>query len=314
MIKNFLENTVRNRNFRGFTLIEVLVALSIFATLGMLAMTVFVNVTRTQARVALDYALNEDSKFVVQKLRQEIEANAIDYEEYFNKVITSDASLKPNEYGKLQGCYATQFFNPGVTGSGNPDVLGNLCGGADQDSKPEDKPNCTIFKPSIDINTGMNPYEGKATVVNTDASAFCANNIVSATSLRQCTGAGLNALEELYLISADGQNKTIFARRKVREVNVVSEYGIGVLKLTGQDENGNGVFEKFTGCDADGFCCADGFDCQLNGTDKLEDTLTKYFDNESELNKGFVSILPLKSNITKLAVFILPEEGPNKEF
>jgi prepilin-type N-terminal cleavage/methylation domain-containing protein len=44
---------------RGLTLVEILVAVSLFSTVGLMALTVFINITRIQGRLSLENAISE---------------------------------------------------------------------------------------------------------------------------------------------------------------------------------------------------------------------------------------------------------------
>ena len=76
---------------KGFTLVEVILATSIFALVAIIGVIIFVNVTRIQRRIALENSLYEDGRFMMERLAREIRYNTIDYEEYYNKLVEYDA-------------------------------------------------------------------------------------------------------------------------------------------------------------------------------------------------------------------------------
>ena len=231
---------------KAFTLIEVLVAASVFATVGLLSLLVFVNVLKIQTRVDLENALYEDGRFMMERLTREIKNNAIDYEEYFNKNFKTSGNK--NTYGKIYGCYSSQFYNPGVTTSGASDTLGALCG--NPTTELSTSPNCkAIFKPSLDINTGVNPYTGRSGFVSSDVSAFCAKSSSPFNDTnRQCAGiTTFNPQEELYLIDEMGKEKTFFARKRIRIASGSNpdEYALSTIKLSGEDSNTDAITDKW---------------------------------------------------------------------
>jgi len=312
------------RNFRfkkrGFTLVEVLLATGIFSVVGMLAMTAYINITRIQSRINLENAIYEDGRFMMDRLARSVRDGAIDYEEYFNKNFNS-ADGKPWPYGHTQGCYSLQFYNPGIKTNRAVDTvgLGAVCGNP-PDGNPVDNPGCTIFKPSLDINTGKNPFVGRSGTSESDASAFCADSFTTILGgnygqrIQTCTpGAEFYPTQELYLIDKAGKKKTIFARRKIQTSPDV--YGLGMIQLEGEDGDSDGVFEKWENCAAGTkkFCCADGYDCALSDNDTLETTLASYTAAE-KLYKGFVPVSPLRSTITRLNFIVTPIEDPRKAF
>jgi prepilin-type N-terminal cleavage/methylation domain-containing protein len=313
------------RNFRvkptGFTLIEVLIATSIFTVVSLLAMTAYINITRIQSRINLENAIYEDGRFMMDRLTRDVRENAVDYEEYFNKNFHA-ASGQAWPYGHTYGCYSLQFYNPGINSSRAVDShgLGALCG-FPVDGDPAANPGCTIFKPSFDINTGKNPFVGRAgTPAETEASAFCASNFTYVLKsysnlIKTCSpGQEFYPQQELYLIDKNGKKKTIFARRKIATSPDV--YALGMVQLNGEDSDSDGIFDKWENCSggANKFCCASGFDCTLtNGSDSLETTLATY-TLPTQLYKGFIPVSPLRSTITRLNFIITPIEDPHKAF
>lgn len=303
----------------GFTLIEVLVAVSLFATVGMLALTVFVNITRIQSQLAMENAIYEDARFMMERISREIRGNAINYEEYYNKAFPA------NQYGQLYGCYAAQFYNPGVGNFKAPvnltDVPGTL-GAQCNDGTLYTGQECVVFKPSIDLNTGTFPYKGAlpaATPTQADSNAFCPKYPAAseATLGATCTPTTTNVKSELYLIDRSGTVETILGRKKVASTPS-NQYSLAMVQKTGQDTNNDGVAETWKGCAGNAFCCSGGYDCPALISPgitltKLEDSLA--FDSTgSGIYTGFVPISPLRSNVTRLDFQIIPGEDPRKAF
>jgi type II secretory pathway pseudopilin PulG len=309
MIRNWLK-----RGQEGQTLIELLVAIGLFATVSLLALQVFVNVTRIQGRIALENAIYEDSRFMMERITRAIRNNAIDYDEYFNKGLDS-----ANQYGDLYGCYAAQFYNPG-TGkpvtpkdpshlNDTPGMLGALC---NDDAAYQGQDNCVVYKPSVDLNTGVFPYTGypNNTTTKDSSNAFCPkiyNGACTVNSAQQ-------SVQELYLIDKDGKIKSIFAKKKIKNFGSgKDEYALGFLKLAGKDSNNDGITEQWRNCGgAKTFCCASGFDCK--DSDKVG-TLENTLDGVANgIYTGFVPISPLRSNVADLRFTISPTEDPRKAF
>jgi prepilin-type N-terminal cleavage/methylation domain-containing protein len=219
MIRKFWKHSQR-----GLTIIELLVAISLFATVSLLALNVFVNITRMQGRIVLENAIYEDARFMMERMARAIRNNTLDYEEYFNKSIDQE-----NQFGDLQGCYAAQFYNPGEGISispfndpthltDKPGELGALC----NDDKVYNGQDCVVYKPSVDLNTGNFPYIGYSTAANsktnTDKSnAFCP--LIYGGTVVGCDGIENSYnLDQLYLIDKDGRSKTVFAQKKIKNL------------------------------------------------------------------------------------------------
>lgn len=292
---------------KGLTIVELLVAISIFTVVGLMAVNIFVNITRIQGRLSLENAIYEDGRFMMERISRSIRNNAIDYEEYFNKAIDSN-----NQYGQLYGCYAAQFYNPGEQIAGQnldtggvasvPGELGAFCSNGELYSGQD----CTVYKPSLDINTGVFPYTAKSLAVTPDganSNAFCPVEQIGTAS---CDGTEPTYPQEsLYLISPDGKRKTIFSLKTISG----TERALALLELTGQDGNNDGISEQWNSCTAD-FCCSDGFDCDLTApSTTLEDTLAA-----GPIYEGFIPISPLRTDVKNITFYVLPVEDPRKAF
>lgn len=297
------------KKYASFTLTEVLLATSIFTIVGLIGITVFVSVIRTQRRVALENAIYEDTRFMMQRISREIRQNTVDYEEYYNKALPAESAtvknpdgISVNPYGNRWGCYASRFYNPGV--GGGPKIPGGFGAYCNDVLKTPATPDCVIKKDTLDINTGQNPYLGRlGGPLSGSANAFCDNNIIGATGC----GTTLNPQKELYLINPQGKEKTLLARKIL---NTDGEHAMALLRLTGKDDDNDGIVENWRACGAlNKFCCSWGFDCP-NALSSLESTLSA----TTLVEKGFVPISPTRSNVKSLSFYIAPMEDPRKAF
>ena len=288
---------------RAFTLVEVILASSIFAVVGLIAVTVFVNVIRIQQRVNLENAIYEDARFMMERIAREIRRDTVDYEEYYNKLV------EQQPYGTEYGCYGTRFYNPG---SENPPNFGAFC----NDEITPANPSCVIDKSTLDINTGENPYEGNKFNVPLNpksADAFCDVSYAAASS---CGDANEGLQHELYLIDSKGAQKTIFA---LKNISGTSDRVLAMLRLDGEDYDKDGIIEKWTQCSKNFFCCASGFNCpnslaqvMPSGPEgPLESTRVS---NGTDNYIGFVPISPSRTNIESVSFYIAPLEDPRKAF
>jgi hypothetical protein len=285
-------------------------AVSLFGIIGLITLTIFINITRIQGRLALENAIYEDSRFMMERMSRTIRNSSINYEEYFNKAV----SASQHQYGEFFGCYAAQFYNPGkgrvypvpdITQPGAsafPGGLGALC----NDSKLyTGQEGCVVYKPSIDLNTGQFPYLGAPKDGGSlpDSNAFCPQYIYHIG----CTVQNSYDQKELYLLSSDGKYETIFALKKVTPTG---ENALAMMQKEGEDTNNDGIFDKWYNCKsgANPLCCPpNGYDCV--GVTKLEDTLTN-----GQIYKGFIPISPLRTNVTRLNFRVSPGEDPHKAF
>lgn len=167
-------------NKKGFTLIEVIVVLTIFGIVGLVSVTTFLTAFRIGQRSTIQNALLDDARYVMNTIAAEIQAGTIDYEEYFNQCVIGGScpndAIKTDysEFGNNHGLYNWQFKYGGQVKAGGPDDgFGNTC--QDQFRKYRDYPHVDEDDPlpsptstscitgplsfSDDVDTGMNPNE-----------------------------------------------------------------------------------------------------------------------------------------------------------
>jgi prepilin-type N-terminal cleavage/methylation domain-containing protein len=70
---------------KGFTLVEIIIANSLFSSVSLIGVGIFINITRVQRRIYLENAVYEDGRFLMARLSREIRLNAIDYGEYYRE-------------------------------------------------------------------------------------------------------------------------------------------------------------------------------------------------------------------------------------
>ena len=282
---NMRQYLAKIRNKKGFTLVEVIIASSIFSIVSLIGVTVFINVTRIQKKLELENAIYEDGRFMMERMAREIRKNTIDYEEYYHQSALNDGG----DYGKLNGCYAQQFYSPGNNLSSPYQAK---CTNTDSNEVlllPTD-PNCVIDKKSLPINTGANPYQGS-------------------TGLPTNTSLAKTDQSALYLIDYQGTQKTIFAEKALLDTDGSQINGLGLLKLNGSDPKNYGVNTDWA--------CADGFDCKDANNQTISNLFTTLQANVNGLDmtyKGFLPINPLRIKIDSLHFYVSPIEDPRKAF
>lgn len=318
---------------QGFTIMETLLAASIFTIIATIATTVFVRTIQAQTRTEILNAIYEDGRVIMEQLTNEIQNGAIDYEEYYNvNVVQSGTGA---QYGINYGVYGSRFYNPGWTFAvnpllgargANPENLGVEC------SYPSLNPTppaiCELYySDSKDLDTGQSPYVGKTpTSQPADANALCNNTTgVCATQINTSQDGSQITSDELYLISenAEGTHKTIFTQMLLNSNNATStktsrdcglltetnlDCGIGKLKMAGTDTDNNGIVDTFK--------CMDNYNCGLVSAEAGTGAIVN--DHLTEFNfvspKGFVPITPFRTSIKSIQFTISPPEDPYKAF
>ncbi|MBT3704377.1 type II secretion system protein [Candidatus Peregrinibacteria bacterium] len=319
---------MRIKNKKGFTLIEALIASSIFAFVAVMGATVFLNISRSERQTGLANAIYEDARIVIEKISNEIREGTIDYEEYYSIEV-----LDATHYGINRGVYGSRFFDPGMTyddlgATGadgvNPDNLGAECFTAVMGPTVScnDAAAKFAYPPSVDTNTGQNPYTGDAK----DASAFCDDKVAGEECEDDPIDGPVKEHDELYLISKDGREKIIISRQKTTDV----DYAISVLPMRGVDIDANGVIDVFS-CTDDlyDYCDPPGCDppgvadyirpATITPTDLLSNNIHLPASNSDDIefvsaSSPFTPISPFRSTITELKFIIWPDEDPYKSF
>jgi prepilin-type N-terminal cleavage/methylation domain-containing protein len=242
-------------NEQGFTLAEVLVAIGVFSVAAVIATSLISDVVKMERKTAIEAALYEDTKIILQQLTNEIQAGTVDYDEYYSvHVVQAYGDVQPDRYfGANYGVYGSRFYDPGkkkAEGGGvspdptsNPNDLGTEC--SFEVGEGDDRYCEIVFTHSSDINVGQNPYVGDANSSN----AICDQGEGS------CDGP--LSLPELFLIDSSGRQKTIIGKKKMNNrADDGFDWAIGLVRLEGRDHDQNGKIDIF-GCDQE-FNCLDG--------------------------------------------------------
>ncbi|MFH0834083.1 MAG: type II secretion system protein [Patescibacteria group bacterium] len=236
-------------NKKGFTLVEALVAISVFLVIITMVTGIFTNSFATQRKTDVSKVLYEEARIAFERIVKEVRRGTIDYEEYWNRFQYQYSATNNSAYGENYGNYAKQFY---IDGDGDPDKI-------------------TRFDENIGRNTGPNPLDDASSL------AVCTPPLVpvapGTSGYEQC---------ELYLITADGTEKTVI-KLVPEDINGTYEYRLEMLKLDGSDSN----------------------------SDEIIDTWTPKIDFK---NYTFQKIQPDSIKITSLKFYVSPVEDPRKAF
>jgi len=325
---------------KGFTLVEILIAASLFVVVTSVSTMVLFDIIKSEKRSNILNAVYEDARIVMEQITEMIQNNAIDYDEYYSvNVLQPQNSFTDIAYGMYNGVYSSRFYDPGLyylngigsTGS-NPIHLGMQCSDVPTPASISD---CVMpYKLSKDKNTGKNPYEGRSGAQQTDSNAFC--DQYSDPAMNDCdllaTSEDVTGIssDELYLINAAGNKKTILVQQNLND----QDSAIGMLELDGIDSDQNGITDLFT--------CGEQYTCDsevgdigpylitklggrypsiLNDLDKISDlgmSIAKRSNKISAFNfsanNSFIPITPFRSNVASLQFIITPIEDPYKAY
>ena len=286
---------------KGFTLVEVIIAISIFVFVTTVASNILINFSILEKKTNIQNVIYEDIRIIITQLSNLIESGTIDYEEYYSmNVIQNNNDTK--YYGLYNGIYSSRFHSPGLSG----EDLGTICSNED----------CSFILPAtIDTPTGQNPFDAID-----EASAFCDETI--SESPVNCDD-GLNNVSELYLIDKTGSKKTIIGRKLIAKLEPADpapeptdHYALAILEMAGKDYDQNGIVDLFS-CTKDFNCEADVSVLEkypfVDEGNYYNIKLAKQGDLEVVFDidtSQFIPISPLRINITDLSFTINPIENP----
>lgn len=331
----------------AFTLPEILIAVSLFATVVTIVGGLYIRSFRETRRANFQNQIYEDARFILGRIANEIRDGMVDYDEYYNQHVVIE-SLKGGiqipgaglqNFGQNYGRYYSSFFNPG-----NDEKLGFRC----NDEINRNQRTCTPLRKTLDRHTGANPFTGKYDpTLSTNEDAFCGTVSYKRGALQIVDRYGMcknkepdlsseKIQKELYLISADATKKTILARERIGGTKQYPIYALAILRLDGIDTNNDGISDRFV-CNRE-FQCRGGknFDLGQNPrvvdldcsgdidpmatdlprtrVDELDAGDEKCDPKSGGFSKDFVPISPFRVNVKELKFIITPTENPHYAF
>lgn len=276
---------------KGFTLPEIIIAISIFAILAVAVTQIFLNVSRMNEKIEIQEYVFTEASAALEKMLREVSRSTVDYSEYYSVQV-----LGSTYYGQNYGIYGALFYDPG---SGGPHTVswnggdGIYCDdGVSEYFFTEDCDDFLIG--SYDLDTGTNPYDGLAT---DDYNAFCEGSA-------DCDLVLESLQDELYLISGDGSRKALFVLEKKEDAD---EYAVSMLELEGFDIDGDSVSDYWA-CEDD-YICTDEWP-----TGYLIPESNFDIDDGGIFDDDFIAITPDDITVTNLIFFITPSEDPYRAF
>ncbi len=280
---------------RAFTLVEVLITLTIFAFVAVMAVTLLVNGLRSAKRIQSQVYLYSEAQAVIDKIARDVQGSTVDYEAYYSRNVLGEDGWHTPSYG----AYAMSFFDPGSDGyldgpysdSGLTGNYGTTC--SDGSAYPED---CSsALYDSQDTETNTHPFDGYDLYTTytddpTYMNAFCQGSDDHGSS--DCAEVAVPVTDELILVNSSGDERILYVLKLIE--GSTTEYGLARLVMTGSDSDNDGIEDTWT--------CAEGYSCTsstgVDGTPYELDT------------RDFVSISPLDLSVTTFSILVSPSEDP----
>lgn len=305
---------IGNKRKPAFTLVEVIVAMSLFAVLAVMTVQVFINVIQISKKVEIQQYVFTEAEAAMEKILREISRGTIDYDEYYSHEV-----LGETDYGQNYGAYKAVFYSPGDLGGpfaapiwvdGGDGVTGSNCD-TDVEYFPQTEDCEDFVYDSYDSNEGQHYYSDILVGSSNRANAVC-------TGPDACwNDNGYAVQQELYLIDSSGSRKMIIAIEDRLNSEGDSEYVVSMLEMTGDDLDGDAITD-YWGCDSS-YDCDDRTVCHedpVGGGNLDYEVPNESVDlSDGAIDDGdFEPITPANLNIVELTFFIAPLEDPYRAF
>ncbi|MEK7544810.1 MAG: prepilin-type N-terminal cleavage/methylation domain-containing protein [Patescibacteria group bacterium] len=324
-----MSHVTSHKSSPAFTLVEMLIASSLFAMLTSLVLVFFINTSRVSGAFNDKQVLFDDGEFLMNKLVREISNSSIDYEEYFNRLVIG------GDFGMNFGQYASQFYYSDQVAKGKQNHCDVLQSSDGKDAAAE---NC--------VNTGRNPVrtdllpgEGNAFMVpNQDISANQSKSLASEKKIFCDDFSALNELKinkrnyvcvkHLYLVSPEGDRKILIAPEKFtitasdessKDAHVLSLAEMITKEQTTEGQSNTVKYDKIFTCSKD-VCTKDGSVKPMNTKNSTADLSVKVpdvedlADGDDTHDKNFIPISSKRIDVISAEFFISPVEDPLKAY
>jgi type II secretory pathway pseudopilin PulG len=248
-----LHTFIKNRRKSGaragaYTLVELLISVSIFAMLAVICVSVLVNSLASARRLYAQVFLYSEAQNLMDHLAREVERSALDYEAYYLRYGNRSPESDWNATG--YGLYGQSFYHPGTgnTTVGGPystiTGYGILCSDG-LSTYPDGCPTETPIDEYKDTNTGTHPFTGIEDFLGfstepSSMNAFCEPG----GAIADCSSLKTAVVEELLLINRAGTERMAFIQELSDSGD--EEYQISRLEFTGIDDDSDGIVESWT--------------------------------------------------------------------
>lgn len=291
---------------RAFSLIELLITLTIFSIVAVVCVQLLVNSMASARRIQAQVFLYSEANALMDQLAREVERSAIDYEAYYLRYgyDSPEDGWVTTDYG----LYGQAFYNPGASDASTltgpySGIEGYKALCADGISYyPEDCPTETPDYDDLDLDMGAHPFTGiedfgVGYIDDPDTmNAFCES---SSTSV-DCNAWAETVMQELILINGAGDERTVFVHEAFESGS--DEYFISKLEFSGTDSDYDGIVDLWE--------CANGYTCTTDGSLTGDDDLTDSDDPQTD----FMPITPSALSIDSFYIYIAPFEDPYRAF
>lgn len=303
-----------NHSRRAFTLVELLITITLFSAVAVICANLLVNTLRTTRRVDAQVFLYTETQNLLDQLSRDIEKNTIDYEAYYSRTVLAESGWHTPSYG----LYGQSFYDPGDGGGPNPgpyglgDGYGVYC--ADGGTYPDDCPSETPDSTQQDFDTGAHPFPD----INNFNSEYNGEDPSTMSALCEsdvsCAALSDHLVNELILINGGGDERTIFVREALNELN--EDFTLSRIQMQGSDTDNDGLVDAWE-CRGR-YSCGESY-THSNGTeysipDENDLVDTDSGDEDDLTQNDFMPLSPSPISIESFYVLLGPSEDPYRAF
>lgn len=288
---------------RAFTLVEVLITLTIFAIVAMVSLNLLVSGLRSAKKIQAQIYLYTEAQALMDRIARDMEHSTIDYELYYSRNVLAETGWETPNYGY----YAQTFFDPGTGGQlGGPyssvsDYYGANC--ADGSLYPDDCPDEVPDYDELDLETGVHPFLGiddfGYTYNPVYMNAFCEGS--TGMGAASCRTVATPFTDELFLINSSGDERIIYVLELLDGSS--TEYGLSRLVMTGTDTDNDGIEDTWT--------CAESYTCDGLGETREDGTGGGQAVPDSD---DFVGLSSTNLSVVIFSILVAPSEDPYRGF
>jgi prepilin-type N-terminal cleavage/methylation domain-containing protein len=274
-----------NRRARGFTLIELMLSLTILTLLAIFGGRIYLNYTDASRDLKAGNLVYEEARFLMERLVREVRQNGIDYEQYYNQNI--NIQIDPaGGYADNYCTYSSFFYdndNESI-GSRNLDLEDDII-------------NIYGLEPEA-----VRPIEAELYLINMAGD----KRTVLTRVVKDVEGETIGKVAMLKMVGRDFGDDHINGRESY---NLDAGHDFECIP---DDREGDGKIDSWH-CDA-------GYPCDT----KFTTTSTSYFDCEGYTHKivndpldadhSFVDLSPNALNIINLQFIVSPQDDPWKAY
>lgn len=273
------------KNSKGFTLIELSVSLVILTMLALFSGRLYLNYTDTSRDLKAANLVQEEARFLMERIVREVRQNSIDYEEYFNQNIVG------GNYGENYCAYNSFFYDSGP--DNDPATWG------DNDSTGLRNPEMEVFY-ALASHEAVRPIENELYLINVAGD----ERTVLTRVEKDAGGVDIGKMAMLQMVGKD---------LGVDGIDSQDSY-IGQLAHNDfcdqDDREGDGLVDTWH--------CAPGFPCKIDepiaGTGGCDGYTHLLVNNPADVNHSFIDLSPSAINIVDLRFMVTPTDDPWKAY